>query len=253
MALGRAGVPVGSIAGIGLCNQRASALVWDADTGAILSQNDWVDDHDLDEEFAAAAKRAFGTAPGATAARSPEGGDGSSYRGYNIPVESPNHTTPLPPAVHLLAKIITALVYSCLSLALLIAFGVLVGGVHQPPAVWLSVALRLLAGSVPFIALGFLIGYRYGPNAAPAVANLIYLPLSFASGLWIPIEALPSAMRTAAHALPPYHLGQLALAAVGAGRGEPAWTHVLTLIGFTAIGLGLAWIAYRRDEDVTWG
>ena len=51
--------------------------------------------------------------------------------------------TPLPPAVHLLAKIITALVYSCLSLALLIAFGVLVGGGRQPPEVWLSVALRI--------------------------------------------------------------------------------------------------------------
>jgi ABC-2 type transport system permease protein len=36
--------------------------------------------------------------------------------------------TPLPPAVHLLAKILTALVYASLSLVLLIGFGVLVGG-----------------------------------------------------------------------------------------------------------------------------
>jgi glycerol kinase len=34
LALERAAVPSIEIAGIGLCNQRASALVWDADTGA---------------------------------------------------------------------------------------------------------------------------------------------------------------------------------------------------------------------------
>jgi len=36
LALERAAVPVAEVAGIGLCNQRASALVWDADTGVPL-------------------------------------------------------------------------------------------------------------------------------------------------------------------------------------------------------------------------
>ena len=160
--------------------------------------------------------------------------------------------TPLPPAVHLLAKIITALVYSCISLALLIGFGVLVGGVHQPVGVWLSVALRLLAGSLPFIALGFLIGYRYGPNAAPAVANLIYLPMSFASGLFMPLDQLPGFVRAVAPWLPSYHYAQLAWNALGAPTERLA-VSVLWLAGYAVLFLGLALHAYRREEDRKFG
>ena len=160
--------------------------------------------------------------------------------------------TPLPPAVHLLAKIVTALVYSCISLALLIGFGVLVGGVRQPPGVWLSVALRLLGGSLPFIALGFLIGYRYGSNAAPAVANLVYLPLSFASGLFMPLDQLPGFVRAIAPWLPTYHYAQLAWNALGAPT-ERMGISVLWLAGYTAIFLTLALRAYRREEDRKFG
>ena len=160
--------------------------------------------------------------------------------------------TPLPPAVHLLAKIFTALVYASLSLALLIGFGVLVGGVRQAPGVWLSVALRLLAGSVPFIALGFLIGYRYGPNAAPAVANLVYLPLSFASGLFMPLDQLPRFVRGIAPWLPTYHYAQLAWNALGAPT-ESIAVSLLWLAGYTALFLTLALRAYRREEDRKFG
>src|SRR5438093_7322304 len=61
--------------------------------------------------------------------------------------------TPLPPIVDLFAKMLTALVFGLASLLALIAFGVTVGGVHQPVSVWATIVLRLLAGSVPFIGL----------------------------------------------------------------------------------------------------
>ncbi len=62
--------------------------------------------------------------------------------------------TPVPAGVYLLAKVITALVFSLVSLVVLIAYGVVVGGVTQPLAVWGEMIVRLLAGSVPFIGLG---------------------------------------------------------------------------------------------------
>jgi len=127
-----------------------------------------------------------------------------------------------------------------------------VGGVRQPPGVWLSVALRLLGGSLPFIALGFLIGYRYGSNAAPAVANLVYLPLSFASGLFMPLDQLPGFVRAIAPWLPTYHYAQLAWNALGAPT-ERMGISVLWLAGYTAIFLTLALRAYRREEDRKFG
>jgi ABC-2 type transport system permease protein len=155
--------------------------------------------------------------------------------------------SPLPPLVFMLAKVVTALLFSLLALVLLIGFGIVVGGIHQTPTVWAMVITRLLAGSLPFIGLGFAIGYWSGPHAAPAVANLIYLPLSFASGLFVPLDQLPGFVRTLAPFLPSYHYAQLAWSALGAGR-ESLGESLLWLACYTALFLTLAVRAYRREE-----
>jgi ABC-2 type transport system permease protein len=160
--------------------------------------------------------------------------------------------SPLPPLVFMLAKVLTALVFALLALLLLIGFGVVVGGIHQPPAVWATVIVRLLAGSLPFIALGFSIGYVSGPNGAPAVANLIYLPLSFASGLFVPLGQLPGFVQALAPYLPSYHYAQLAWSALGAGS-ETLGTSLLWLAGYTALFLTIAVRAYRREERAKFG
>lgn len=156
--------------------------------------------------------------------------------------------TPMPPLAYFVAKLAMSSIFAMIIVFLLSVVGVLFGGVSLPAASWMRLLFTLILGAAPFAAIGLALGYVSGPNSAPAIVNLVYLPLSFASGLWIPIEVMPQAIKTLAVALPPYHLGQLALAAVGAGRGAPVWAHVLTLLGFALIGLGLALLAYRRDE-----
>jgi ABC-2 type transport system permease protein len=155
--------------------------------------------------------------------------------------------TPLPPIISILAKVFTALLFALVSLILLISYGILVGGISQAPTVWATVILRLLAGSLPFIALGFSIGYLSGPNSAPAVANLVYLPLAFASGLFVPLNQLPGFVQALAPYLPTYHYAQLAWSAVGA-KSEGLTTSLLWLAGYTLILLAIAVRAYRREE-----
>ncbi len=121
----------------------------------------------------------------------------------------------------------------------LIVYGVVVGGVRQDLTVWLQVIVRLLAGSLPFVALGFAIGYTAGPHSAPALANLIYLPLSFASGLFMPVSQLPGFVQRVAPYLPSYHYGQLAWSAVGA-RAEPLVVSLAWLAGYTVLFLAIA-------------
>lgn len=160
--------------------------------------------------------------------------------------------TPLPPLVAILAKVLNALAYALLSLVVLIAYGIAVGGVRQDVTVWLDMIARLLAGSMPFIALGFAIGYLCGPNVAPAVANLVYLPLSFASGLFLPLSQLPTFVRRIAPYLPAYHYGQLAWSAVGAAS-ESLLTSLAWLVGYTVLFLLIAFRAYRREESRKFG
>jgi ABC-2 type transport system permease protein len=127
-----------------------------------------------------------------------------------------------------------------------------VGGVRQGPTVWLDMIAWLLLGSVPFIALGFAIGYLCGPNVAPAVANLVYLPLSFASGLFMPLPQLPGFVRGIAPYLPAYHYGQLGWRAIGA-HTEPLAVSLAWLAGYTAVFLAIALRAYQREESRKFG
>jgi ABC-2 type transport system permease protein len=155
---------------------------------------------------------------------------------------------PVPPGVYLLAKVITALFFSLVSLVVLIIYGIAVGGVTQPPLVWAEMIVRLLVGSLPFIGLGLAIGYTAGPHSAPAVANLVYLPLAFASGLFVPPNQLPRFVQSFAPYLPTYHYGQLVWGSLRAST-EPLGVSLAWLAGYGLLFFAVALRAYRGDEQ----
>jgi ABC-2 type transport system permease protein len=156
--------------------------------------------------------------------------------------------TPLSPSVFLMAKVIVGVLFGLLSVLVLFAFGVAAGGIRLDPGLAAGVVARLLVGSLPLIALGFAIGYLAGPNAAPAVANLVYLPLVFASGIFLPLDQLPLAVQRVAPYLPTYHYVQLAWDAVGASR-EPVGRSVAWLAGYSVVFAWLAVRAYRQETE----
>jgi ABC-2 type transport system permease protein len=161
--------------------------------------------------------------------------------------------TPMPPIAWMAGRLAACLVFGAVLVALLFLLGATVGKVDLPARAWWSLAGVLILGMVPFGAFGLALGYLTGPNSAPAVVNLLYLPAAFASGLWIPLDFLPRIFQQIAPWLPTYHFGQLALGIVGMGRGEPVWRSVAALAVFGAVSLLLAWVGYRRDEGKTVG
>lgn len=156
----------------------------------------------------------------------------------------------MPPAAYLVSKLVTALVFSALVVLVLFAAGALVNGVRMPLGSWLQLMAYLVPGALPFCALGLWIGMAFSANAAPLVVNLIYLPSAFASGLWMPLEILPGWLQSVAVYLPPYHLGQLALSALGADRGGSPWLHAGVLLLATVVFTALALIAQRRGSEL---
>jgi ABC-2 type transport system permease protein len=154
--------------------------------------------------------------------------------------------SPMPPMAFFVAKLFMCAVFAAAVFVVLAILGVTLGNVRLPALTWLRLAMTLVLGALPFCAIGLALGTTLSANAAPPVVNLIYLPMSFLSGLWIPFEALPAAVKAAAPFLPAYHLGQLALQAIGGGAGAPAWTHVAALAGFTLLGLAVALQGSRR-------
>ena len=161
--------------------------------------------------------------------------------------------SPMPPFAYFAAKVVMSMIFSGIVVALLLLLGISFGGVRLPLLQMAKLLGTLVAGSLPFSAMGLAIGYFAGPNSAPPMINLIYLPMSFCSGLWVPFMFLPKVVRQIALALPPYHLSQLALGIVGAGRNESAATHWEVLLAFTLICLGVARIGFQRDQGKLYG
>ncbi|MGH9494163.1 MAG: ABC transporter permease [Candidatus Sulfotelmatobacter sp.] len=161
--------------------------------------------------------------------------------------------SPMPPFAYFVAKVITSMIFSTIIVLALFALGIAGGGVRMPMIVFAKLLGTLAAGSLPFSAMGLALGYFTGPNSAPATINLIYLPMSFCSGLWVPFMFLPKIVKQIALALPPYHLSQLALGIVGGGSHESIATHWEVLAAFTMICLGIARIGFQRDQEKMYG
>ncbi|HEY2498354.1 MAG TPA: ABC transporter permease [Candidatus Angelobacter sp.] len=156
--------------------------------------------------------------------------------------------SPMPPLAYLAAKAAMSMIFSAILLTTLFAVGTAFGGVHLSALKFLELAGLMIAGSLPFSAMGLAIGCYCAPNSAPAIVNVLFLPMSFCSGLWLPLQLLPKFLQHLAPFLPPYHLAQLALRLVGFSRATNPWQHVAALVAFTAAFLLLAQRGFKRDD-----
>ena len=149
---------------------------------------------------------------------------------------------PMPPGAYLLGKMLMAMVAAAVIMLLLMAMAVGLAHVALSPAQAGELLLTGMLGVLPFCAMGMFVGTLIKGQGAPGMLNLIYLPMSFLSGLWIPLPMLPHVLQQAAPIWPSYHLNAMALAAVGM-NDKPVATHLLVLAGF-AVAFGL--LAARR-------
>jgi ABC-2 type transport system permease protein len=149
---------------------------------------------------------------------------------------------PMPPGAYLLGKMLMAMLAAGIVVVLLLALAV--GLAHVPMSVGQALSLLVVGmlGVLPFCAMGMLVGTLVKGQGAPGVINIIYLPMSFLSGLWVPLSMLPSVLQRLAPIWPSTHLQQLALAALGMGHSA-VWAHVVILLAYT---VGFFLLATRR-------
>ena len=162
-------------------------------------------------------------------------------------------TTPMPIAAYFVSKLAMAMIFSAIIVVLLFIMGTTVGDVVMPFATMAKLFAVLVVGSITFCAFGLMLGFLAGPNSAAPIVNLIYLPMAFLSGLWVPIVFLPKSIQEIALWLPPYHFSQLALRTIGASKGEPLSLHIGAMIVATLLFGAIAYLGYRRDEGKMYG
>ena len=157
--------------------------------------------------------------------------------------------SPMPPLAYLVSKMLTAAVFGIIIVSILTVLGISFGHVHITAAEYARITVLAAVGAIPFSGLGLVVALNVPPASAGGIANMIYLPMSFCSGLWVPIQYLPAAIQHIATVLPTYHLAQLMYASLGGPSSGKALNHWLALAAFTMIMLGIAGIAFRRREQ----
>lgn len=153
---------------------------------------------------------------------------------------------PALPGAYFVSKMAMALIFSFIIFVELAVLSSTFGGVDLSALQWSQLMIVSLLSSLPFCALGLVIGTLVNGQAAPAIVNFIYLPMAFLSGLWLPINMLPKLLGTVAPIWPSYHASQIALKVIGNDLGTPIWIHIGYLAVFTGAMLWLAMMFWSR-------
>jgi len=146
---------------------------------------------------------------------------------------------PLPAGAALFAKMAMAMLFAGLAVSSVAIAAIAAGKVTIGIGSLLALVSVMVLGSLPFCAIGLLIGAYFSGNASPAIANLVYLPGMWLSGLFFP---LPESLRPWAVIWPVFHLNQTALGAAGVKEFSfvsPLWTGAV-LVAITVFCTGVA-------------
>ena len=122
--------------------------------------------------------------------------------------------TPLPPAVFIAGRVGNGIVISLLMAVLVTLIGRVVYDVDVPGATAPAVLIALAVGAAAFSCLGLaLTTVIPSEDAAPAVTNVVALPLYFISGIFIPENEIPDGVLRVADAFPFRHFFEAFFAA----------------------------------------
>ena len=145
---------------------------------------------------------------------------------------------PAPPAAWVVAKILAGLVLAVLAYAPIAILAITTGKLALAPGQVLAMSVALMIGTIPFTALGLMIGSLCTGSAAPGWANVVYLPGCYLSGMFFP---LPQSMYWQAPIWPQFHVEQFAmhLAGVTKMQHEPLAMALVAMLGYTVLFAGV--------------
>jgi ABC-2 type transport system permease protein len=154
--------------------------------------------------------------------------------------------TPLSGPAYVAAKVVSAVALTVPALFLVVLAGILVNHVHLGAGTMLLVIGALALGSLPFAALGLLIGYLLDADSAQGGMVLTFFTLAILGGLFAPLSAFPAALATIGNVLPSSHLAALGRA-LAAGRAPDGIDLVVLAAWTLTLGTVAAW-RYVADE-----
>lgn len=160
-------------------------------------------------------------------------------------------TLPVPSSVFLMARLISSFVLALLAVAGVVLTAYFTTTVDLPTARWAPFFVAVIIGGIPFAGMGLVLGLISTPKSAVPLANMVYLPLSFAGGLWIPPNGLSKTIQKISEHLPTRFYGEIVWSSVlGKNLQEQfVWGHIIYSVAFIL----MAMVLHRRDEGARFG
>jgi ABC-2 type transport system permease protein len=156
-------------------------------------------------------------------------------------------TLPVSPWAFLIARFTTALIFAFAAALAIVVMAVTMTEARLAFSAWSEFVLGLFAGGIAICFMGLALGYWAGERSALPIGNLIYLPLTFAGGLWKPPNLLPDSLKTLSTYLPTRLYGEVLWATVQSQKVELEYS--LGLVAYAGLFGLIAWFGYRRDAD----
>ena len=152
--------------------------------------------------------------------------------------------TPLRPAAYIAVKLTIAMIIGAVSVAVAFAVGA-VSGAQLPAYAWVACALLGWVCALVFAAFGLFMGYVLPSENVMQILGPVLGVLSFAGGLFAPVDQFGHTFATIAKFTPVYGVGEISRYPLT--HDGNLWLAVLNVVVWTALfSAGAIW-RFRRD------
>jgi ABC-2 type transport system permease protein len=152
--------------------------------------------------------------------------------------------TPLKPVAYIAVKLVLAMIIGLVSVVVAFAVGA-ASGAQLPAHAWLECGLLGWVCALVFAAFGLFMGYLLPSENVMQILGPVLGVLSFAGGLFVPVDNLGHTFATIAKFTPVYGVGEIARYPLT--QDGNLWLAVLNVVVWTTIfSAGAIW-RFRRD------
>jgi ABC-2 type transport system permease protein len=152
--------------------------------------------------------------------------------------------TPLRPVAYVAVKLVLAMIIGAVSVVVAFVVGAFAGA-QLPAAAWVECGLLAWACALVFAAFGLFMGYLLPSENVMQILGPVLAVLSFAGGLFVPVDQLGHTFAVIAKFTPVYGVGEIARYPLT--QEGNLWLAGLNVVVWTALFAGGAMWRFRRD------
>lgn len=145
-----------------------------------------------------------------------------------------------------IARIFASLIFVGLAVCLVIAVALLMTDIALSASAWTRLTLVCLLATIPATVMGIALGSVASARAAVPVTNLIFLPLAYLGGLWVPPMFMPTPIAAISEWTPTRAMGELSWAAVNGTAWEPRQMIILLVWSLLAVTVFFVSCSYAK-------